>query len=489
MLLNLPTRTAWVLLPPVKLEQHIAHPVFRIVADCADALGVDAYVIGGYVRDSIMGRPTKDIDIVSTGKGIELARAVAKQAGGVKVSVFQRFGTAMLRYKDVDVEFVGARKESYDFNSRKPTVEDGTITDDQNRRDFTINALAISLNKATWGELVDPFNGVADIHNGILRTPLAPEQTYSDDPLRMMRAIRFATQLDFRIEEASFQAIADHRERIGIVSQERITDELNKIVMAHVPSKGFKLLFNTGLLHIIFPKMAELFGVDIIQGKGHKDNFYHTLQVLDNISRNTDDLWLRWAAIMHDIEKPVTKRFHPKAGWTFHGHEDRGARAVPEIFRTLKLPLNEKMRFVQKLVLLHLRPIVLAQEIVTDSAVRRLAFEAGEDIDSLMTLCEADITSKDDSRVKRYMKNFEMVRQKLREVEEKDHMRTWQPPVSGQDIMDTFGIGPGREIGIIKDAIREAVLDGKVENTRQAAFDFMVSKGEEIGLRCVKRTS
>jgi len=473
----------------VKLEQHIAHPVFRIVADCADALGVDAYVIGGYVRDSIMGRPTKDIDIVSTGKGIELARAVAKQAGGVKVSVFQRFGTAMLRYQDVDVEFVGARKESYDFDSRKPTVEDGTITDDQNRRDFTINALAISLIKASWGELVDPFNGVDDIHNGILRTPLAPEQTYSDDPLRMMRAIRFATQLDFRIEDASFQAIADHRERIGIVSQERITDELNKIVMAHVPSKGFKLLFNTGLLHIIFPKMVELFGVDIIQGKGHKDNFYHTLQVLDNISRNTDDLWLRWAAIMHDIEKPVTKRFHPKAGWTFHGHEDRGARAVPEIFRTLKLPLNEKMRFVQKMVLLHLRPIVLAQDIVTDSAVRRLAFEAGEDIDSLMTLCEADITSKDDSRVKRYMKNFEIVRQKLREVEEKDHMRNWQPPVSGQDIMDTFGIGPGREIGIIKDAIREAVLDGKVENTRQAAFDFMVSKGEEIGLRCVKRTS
>lgn len=475
-------------MPPVKLEQHIAHPVFHMVAECADSLGVDAYVIGGFVRDSIMGRPTKDIDIVSTGKGIELARAVAKKAGGIKVSVFQRFGTAMLRYQDVDVEFVGARKESYDFDSRKPTVEDGTITDDQNRRDFTINALAISLNKATWGELVDPFNGVGDIRNGILRTPLAPEQTYSDDPLRMMRAIRFATQLDFHIEDASFQAIADYRDRIHIVSQERITDELNKIVMTPVPSKGFKLLFNTGLLHIIFPKMAELFGVDIIHGKGHKDNFYHTLQVLDNISRNTDDLWLRWAAIMHDIEKPVTKRFHPKAGWTFHGHEDKGARAVPDIFRALKLPLNEKMRFVQKMVLLHLRPIVLAQEIVTDSAVRRLAFEAGEDIDSLMTLCEADITSKDGNRVKRYMKNFEIVRQKLREVEEKDQMRTWQPPVSGQDIMDTFGIGPGREIGIIKDAIREAVLDGKVDNTREAALAFMVCKGEEIGLQRIKRT-
>ncbi len=466
----------------MKVPEHIGLPIFPIVRDCADRLGVEAYVIGGYVRDRIMARPTKDVDIVCIGSGIELAKAVSKAIGGAKVTVFKRFGTAMLRHGDLEVEFVGARKESYDFDSRKPTVEDGTITDDQNRRDFTINALAIGLNSRNWGELVDPFNGLEDMRNGILRTPLEPATTYSDDPLRMMRAIRFATQLDFTIATDSFQAIADHRERIRIVSQERITDELNKIVMAPVPSKGFKLLFNTGLLQIIFPKMAELFGVDIIKGRGHKDNFYHTLQVLDNISRNTDDLWLRWAAILHDIEKPFTKRFHPKQGWTFHGHEDRGARAVPEIFRQLKLPMNEKMRFVQKMVMLHLRPIVLAQEVVTDSAVRRLAFDAGEDIDSLMTLCEADITSKNDEKVKRYLANFELVRQKLVEVEEKDKVRNWQPPVSGQDIMDTFNIGPGREIGLIKDAIREAILDGEIGNDRDQAFALMLRKGQELGL-------
>jgi poly(A) polymerase len=466
----------------MQMQQHITHPVFKLISESAAELGVEAYVIGGYVRDCIIGRDTKDIDVVSTGKGIELAEAVAKRLGGSKISVFKRFGTAMINHKDLEVEFVGARKESYSEDSRKPAVEDGSIKDDQDRRDFTINAMAISLNEGTWGQLVDPFNGVEDLRNGILKTPLEPAKTYSDDPLRMMRAIRFATQLDFQIEEESFQAIYENRERISIVSQERITDELNKIILSKVPSKGFKLLFNTGLLHLIFPKMTELFGVDIINGKAHKDNFYHTLQVLDNISRNTDDLWLRWAAIMHDIEKPVTKRFHPQLGWTFHGHEDRGAQAVPEIFREMKLPLNEKMKYVQKLVLLHLRPISLVQEVVTDSAVRRLLFEAGEDVEDLMTLCEADITSKDDSRVKRYMKNFELVRQKMKEVEQKDHVRNWQPPISGEEIMQAFGIGPCKQIGLIKDGIKNGIMDGEIENSRASAIDFMEKKGAELGL-------
>lgn len=469
------------------MKQYISHPIFKQVSEAAQCLDVEAYVIGGYVRDCVLGRNTKDIDIVSTGKGIELAQAVAKSLGGSKISIFKRFGTAMIKHKDLEVEFVGARIESYNKDSRKPAVEDGSIKDDQDRRDFTINAMAISLNQANWGELIDPFDGVSDLKKGILKTPLEPAQTYSDDPLRMMRAIRFATQLDFEIEERSFQAIYENRERVSIVSQERITDELNKIILAKTPSKGFKLLFNTGLLHLVFPKMAELHGVDVINGKAHKDNFYHTLQVLDNISLNTNDLWLRWSAIMHDIEKPITKRYQSKVGWTFHGHEDRGARVVPEVFRELKLPLNEKMKYVQKLVLLHLRPISLVQDIVTDSAVRRLLFEAGDDIEDLMLLCEADITSKNDSRVKRYMKNFKIVRQKMKEVEEKDRVRNWQPPISGEDIIRAFGLKPCREIGTIKDAIKDAIMDGVIENDREAAITFMEKKGNELGLKVVEQ--
>ncbi|HLT41801.1 MAG TPA: HD domain-containing protein [Sphingobacteriaceae bacterium] len=464
------------------MKEHLQHAVFRILGSIADENHLEVFVIGGYVRDRIMDRPfNDDIDILVIGNGIEYAEKVAQKLE-TKVNVFKSFGTAMLRYQNIDIEFVGARKESYRSNSRKPIVEDGTLEDDQQRRDFTVNAMAIGLNKQNYGQLIDPFQGSEDIKRKIIRTPLDPAVTFSDDPLRMMRAIRFATQLQFTIKPETFEAINLNRERIKIVSQERITDELQKIVASKKPSIGFKLLFDSGLLSLIFPAMANLHGVEVIQGKGHKDNFYHTLEVLDNVAYQSDDIWLRWAAIMHDIAKPATKRFDPVLGWTFHGHEDRGARMVPKLFAELKLPLNEKMKLVQKLVLLHLRPIVLAQEIVTDSAVRRLLFEAGDDIDYLMILCHADVTTKNSYKRKKYRQNFEMVQQKLKDVEQRDQIRNWQPPISGQDIMSTFGITPGREVGIIKKAIREAILEGEIKNDYDEAFNFMVKKGLEIGL-------
>lgn len=462
----------------------LALPIFKIVQDASKSIGLESYVIGGYVRDLLLNRPSKDVDIVCAGDGIALANKVAELLPGKNhVSIFKTFGTAMVQYEGGEIEFVGARKESYSRESRNPKVSVGTIEDDQNRRDFTINTLAISLNEHNYEEVIDPFNGLQDLENKILRTPLNPDETFSDDPLRMMRAIRFASQLNFTIEAQAIESITKNAERLSIISKERIAIELNKIVLSPIPSVGFKLLFDTKLLHQFFPEMIALHGVEIIDGKGHKDNFYHTLQVLDNICEMTDHLWLRWSAILHDIAKPPTKRFDAKAGWTFHGHEDRGARMVPKIFKNLRFPSDERMKYVQKLVKLHLRPIALSKESITDAALRRLLFDAGEDIDDLMKLCRADITSKNEFKVKRYLENFDKVEEKLKDVESRDHLRNWQPPVNGHDIMNSFEIQSGRDVGVLKDAIREAILEGEIPNEKSAAMELMIKKAAEIGIK------
>jgi len=464
----------------------LRHKFFKIVAEVAAESGIKAYVVGGYVRDIFLKRASKDVDFTVVGDGIEFANAVAKKLDDkAEVTVFKNFGTAMIKTGDWDIEFVGARKESYQLDSRKPIVTTGTFEDDLSRRDLTINALAISMNKEDYGELVDLFSGIQDLNDGVIRTPLAPGITFSDDPLRMLRAIRFAAQLNFTIEPVTLEGIKENASRIEIVSMERVSDEINKIIMTAKPSIGFSLLWDTGLLHHVFPEMALLHGVETINGLSHKDNFYHTIQVLDNLCRESDDIWLRWSAILHDIAKPQTKRFYPGEGWTFHGHEDKGSRMVKGIFKRMRLPLNEKMKFVEKMVQLHLRPIVLSQEIVTDSAVRRLIFDAGEDIDSLLRLCRADITTKNEFKVKKFINNLKVVEDKIKDVEERDRMRSWQPPIDGTQIMSLFGIGAGREIGILKNTLRDAILDGIIKNDYNEALEFIVKRGEELGLKPV----
>lgn len=467
---------------PAEVYKYIDQPLFHKIGEAARDYGVPAYLVGGFVRDLVLDRPSKDLDIVVEGSGIGFAEFLSKRLEGTKVNFFKRFGTAMFVHDDLEIEIVGARKESYRYDSRKPIVEDGTLQEDRERRDFTINALSISLNESDFGEIIDPFDGLKHLEEGLLVTPMDPNTTYSDDPLRMMRAIRFAAQLGFQIEQRSYDAIHEQRERIQIVSQERITDELNKMIASPRPGLGFKLLFNTELLHLIFPKMVELHGVKTINGVSHKDNFYHTLKVLDNVAKRSDNLWLRWAAILHDIAKPDTQRFDKKHGWTFHGHEDLGARMVPKIFRQLKLPLDQKMKFVRKMVRLHLRPIALSSKTVTDSGVRRLIFDAGDDLEALLILCESDITSKNEIKVQRFLKNLEIVRTKCAEVEEKDRLRNWQPPIGGAEIMDIFGLKPGREVGQLKATIREAILDGEIDNTYEDAYALLMRTAGEMGL-------